>query len=163
MDIALALNALTTFAVVGGVVFAAWQIRVASKTRTTEVTLQVLQMLHNLQLTDGILALLDAPDGLSATELRGALGEQWTKAFHAIIMLDGLGLLVYRGEVNTELADDFFKHSVWIAWRKFKVAAPELRKQQSDTAFEWLQWLAEAQLKREVRDRVPAYLQRVAN
>ena len=109
MDIALALNALTTFAVVGGVIFAAWQVRVASKTRTTEVTLQVLQVLHNLQLTDGILALLDAPDGLSATDLRSSLGDRWNRAFHAIIMLDGLGLLVYRGEVDTELADDFFK------------------------------------------------------
>jgi hypothetical protein len=163
VDIALALNALTTLAVVGGVVFAAWQIRVASKTRTTEVTLQVLQMLHNLQLTEGILALLDVPDGLNATELRKALGERWNRAFHAIIMLDGLGLLVYRGEVNTELADDFFKHSVWIAWEKFKIAALEMRKQQSDSAFEWLQWLAEAQLKRSVRNRVPAYLQSTAS
>ena len=41
MDIALALNIATTVAVVGGVIFGAWQIRVAAKARTTEVSLQL--------------------------------------------------------------------------------------------------------------------------
>jgi len=36
MDIPLALNIATTAAVVGGVIFGAWQIRAAAKARTTQ-------------------------------------------------------------------------------------------------------------------------------
>ena len=157
MDIALLLNALTTAAVMGGVIFGAWQIRVANTARSTEVTLQILQMLHNHDLTEGLVALMDVPAGLNLIGLRERLGEHWSRAFHAIVMLDGLGLLVFRGEVSAELADDFFKHSVALAWEKFGATAVDMRKQQTDTAFEWLQWLAEAQAARGVRARVPAY------
>lgn len=157
MDIGLLLNAITTLAVVGGVVFGAWQIRVAARTRNTAVTLQLLQMLHNDHLTDGLVALMDAPGGLGEVELRKKLGDQWSKAFHAIIMLDGLGMLVHGGEVSTQLADGFFKHSIGVAWAKFGTAAVDMRREQSDNAFEWLQWLAEAQAKRGVRERLPAY------
>lgn len=158
MDIALALNAVTTVAVVGGVIFAAWQIRESGQTRKTEVTLNLLQMLHNRELTDGLMAFMSADDGLNESELQAALGERWSKAFHAIVMLDSLGLLVHDGDVDEKLADDFFKHSVAIAWGKFRIAALDMRKVQGDTAFEYLQWLAEEQARRKVHAGTPAYL-----
>ena len=148
MDLSLLLNSLTTIAVVGGVVFGAWQVRLAARARATEVTLQLLQMLHNHDLTEGLVALMDVPSGLNESDLRASLGEKWPKAFHAIIMLDGLGLLVHRGEVSANLAADFFKHSISVAWDKFGVAARDMRKKQTDNAFEWLQWISESQSAR---------------
>jgi hypothetical protein len=158
MDLSLLLNVLTTAAVVGGVIFGAWQVRVAAKTRSTEVTLQLLQMLHNLDLTEGITALMDQPTGLGEVELRQRLGENWARAFHAVLMLDGLGLLVYRGEVDEKLAEDFFKHAIAEGWEKFKVTALDLRKKQGDKALEWLQWLAEKQAASPARNRAPVYV-----
>src|SRR5215469_8085061 len=107
MDAALALNSITTLAVVGGVVFAAWQIRESAQARKTEIILKLLQMLHNHELTEGLIALMEVPDGLGEAQLRGALGDRWNSAFHAIVMLDGLGLLVHAGDVERSLADDF--------------------------------------------------------
>ena len=157
IDFSLLLNVLTTVAVVGGVIFGAWQVREAATARSTAVTLQLLQMLHNHDLTEGLVALMDAPTGLGDAELRQRLGDKWGKSFHAVIMLDGLGLLVHRGEVSASLAADFFKHSVAIAWDRFESAARDMRKQQTDTAFEWLQWLAESQSKRSEISKEPAH------
>ena len=158
MDIALLLNLLTTAAVVGGVIFGAWQVRVAAKSRSTEVTLKLLEMLHNLDLTAGVIALMDQPSGLGESELRRRLGENWARSFHAAIMLDGLGLLVYRGEVDARLAEDFFKHATATTWDRFQATVLDFRKVQGDSAFEWLQWLAETQAVSVSRKRAPAYV-----
>src|ERR1700748_3096736 len=114
MDIALALNIATTVAVVGGVIFGAWQIRVAAKARATQVSLQLVEMLYSRDLMDGLVALHGVPDGLSWNDLQTQLGDRWTAVFTLINTLDGLGILVWRKEVTHEVADDFFHHTVAI-------------------------------------------------
>ena len=76
MDLPLALNIATTVAVVGGVTFGAWQIRVAAKARATQVSLQLVEMLYSRELAEGMTALLDLPEGLSWAELQARLGER---------------------------------------------------------------------------------------
>jgi hypothetical protein len=95
MDIPLALNIATTVAVVGGVIFGAWQIRVAAKARTTQVSLQLIEMLYSRDLMEGLSALNDLPEGLSWRELPIQLGDRWTAVFTLINTLDGLGILVF--------------------------------------------------------------------
>jgi len=151
MDISLALNIATTLAVVGGVIFGAWQIRVAAKTRATQVSLHLAEMLYSRDLMEGLSALNDLPEGLAWPELQTQLGERWTAVFALINTLDGLGILVFRKEVAQDVADDFFHNAVAIVWQKTRAAIAGRRQQPGrETAFRFLEWLADAQARRSV-------------
>jgi hypothetical protein len=149
MDLALALNVATTVAVVGGVIFGAWQVRAAARARATQVSLHLVEMLNSRDLMEGLSALNDLPDGLSWPDLRTELGERWIAVFTLINTLDGLGILVFRKEVAPDVADDFFHHAVAIVWRKTRAAILGRRQQPGRmTGFRFLEWLAEAQARR---------------
>ncbi len=154
MDLPLALNAATTVAVVGGVIFGAWQIRVAAKARTTQVSLHLVEMLNSRDLIEGLSALHDVPEGLSWRDLQTRLGDRWTAVFTLINTLDGLGILVFRKEVAHDVADDFFHHAVAIVWRKTRAAIVERRREPGrETSFRFLELLATAQARESSPDR----------
>jgi hypothetical protein len=146
MDLPLALNVATTAAVVGGVVFGAWQIRVLAKARTTQVSLQLVEMLYSRDIIEGLAALHDVPEGLSWQALQTQVGDRWTAVFTVINTFDGLGILVLRKEVPHEMADDFFHHAISTVWHKAGAAIIERRKLPGrETSFRFLELLAEAQ------------------
>ncbi|MGH6890121.1 MAG: DUF4760 domain-containing protein [Rhizomicrobium sp.] len=149
VDLPLALNIATTVAVVGGVIFGAWQIRVAARARATQVSLHLLEMLYSRDLMEGLSALNDLPEGLSWSELQTQLGERWYAVFTLINTLDGLGILVFRKEVAREVADDFFHHAVAIVWQKTRAGIVGRRPEPGrETSFRFLEWLAERQAVR---------------
>jgi hypothetical protein len=146
LDLSTALNIATTAAVVGGVIFGAWQIRVATRARATQISLHLLEMLNSREMIQGTVALLDQPAGLSWDELRSRLGDNWRVVFNLINVLDGVGILVYRGEVAPQVSDDFFHHAVEQTWDKCRAAILELRQRPGRaSAFQYLEWLAEMQ------------------
>lgn len=146
MDLATALNIATTAAVVGGVIFGAWQIRVATRARETQISLQLIEMLQTRDLIEGLSSLHELPEGLSWKDLQSQLGARWVPAFALINALDGLGILVYRREVSPRVADDYFHHAVWEVWSKSRAAIVERRRQTGrETAFQFLEWLAGSQ------------------
>jgi hypothetical protein len=153
MDLALALNIATTIAVVGGVIFGAWQIRVAAKARATQVSLHLVEMLNSRDLMEGLSALNDLPEGLSWPELQTQLGERWIAVFTLINTLDGLGILVFRREVAPDVADDFFHHAIAIVWQKTRAAIIDRRQQPGrESGFRFLERLAQAQARRAAPD-----------
>lgn len=154
MDLATALNIATTVAIVGGVIFAAWQIRVATRARETQISLQLIEMLQTRDLTEGLSALHDVPDGLGWKEIQAALGAHWVSAFALINALDGLGILVFRREVSPRIADDFYHHAVSVVWTKTRAAILERRQAPGrESSFQFLEWLAESQAG--FRERLP--------
>ena len=149
MDLALTLNIATTVAVVGGVIFGAWQIRAATRARATQVSLHLVEMLNSRDLMEGLSALNDLPEGLSWLELQTQLGVSWIAVFTLINTLDGLGILVFRKEVALDVADDFFHHAVAIVWQKTRAAIIDRRQQPGrETGFRFLERLAESQARR---------------
>ena len=53
MDLPTALNLATTAAVVGGVIFGGWQIRVAARARQTQISLHLMEVLYARDLMEG--------------------------------------------------------------------------------------------------------------
>ncbi len=158
MDVALTLNFVSTLSLLGALVFAGWQLHFAHKQRSRESSLQLMQSLRSLEFVEGVIQIAELPDGLSRAEITKRLGGEPGKAWLACMCLDGLGVMVYRGEVNFELAEDFFKNSIAIVWRKLETAITELRKEQhSETIYEWLQWLAKKQVQSHSVTRSPVY------
>lgn len=159
MDLAAILNLATTIAVVGGVAFGGWQLWLAARTRSTQISLHMLETLYSPELVDGIMALRGLPDGLPAAELEQRLGERWNNAFTAMATFDGLGMLVYRGELSFRVADDFFHHSVSLVWERSRAAVADIRVERRDErVLEYLQWLAERQERTPASAVAPAYL-----
>jgi hypothetical protein len=149
MDISFALNIATTLAVVGGVIFGAWQIRVAAKARETQVSLTLIELFNSRDLMEGMSTLRDLPEGLSWPELQKQAGDRWTAVFTVLNTLDGLGILVSRKEVAADVADDFFHHAVAVSWQKTGTAIIERRKREAgrDGSFRFLEMLAKEQAK----------------
>ena len=146
MDLPTALNMATTTAVVGGVIFGGWQIRVAARTRQTQISLHLMDVLYARDLMEGLSALNDLPEGLSWSEMQVQLAERWYQVFALIQTLDGLGILVRRREVALAVSDDFFHHAVAIVWQKSQAAILERRMIPGrETTFEFLEWLAKRQ------------------
>jgi hypothetical protein len=146
MDLPTALNAATTAAVVGGVIFGGWQIRVAARSRQTQIALHLMEVLYARDLMEGLSALNDLQEGLTWNEMQVELGERWFLAFTLIQTLDGLGILVRRGEVALSVSDDFFHHAVAVVWQKSQAAILQRRTFPGrESAFEFLEWLAKRQ------------------
>ena len=147
MDLPTALNIATTAAVVGGVIFGGWQIRVAARMRQTQISLHLIEVLYARDLMEALSVLNDLPGGLSWTEMQAALGERWYLVFTLIQTLAGMGILVKRGEVALAVSDDFFHHAVAIVWQKSRTAILERRTNNRgrETAFIFLEWLAKRQ------------------
>lgn len=160
MDFGTILNLATTAAVVGGVAFGGWQLRMAARNRTTQISLSLMQTLYSRDLIDGVVALRDVPEGLSLKQLQEHLGDNWPYAFRAFVTMDGIGLLVFRREIDPGFADDFFHHTVVTVWAGMSAAIRDVRAERQDESVgEWLQWLAESQDKlRKNGARKPAYL-----
>jgi hypothetical protein len=153
MDLSLALNIVTTVAVVGGVIFGARQIRIAARTRETEVLLQLIELLNSRDLMEGMDTLRNLPDGLLWPELQAQAGDHWTAVFTVINTLDGIGILVSRKEVAADVADDFFHHAVAVTWQKAGAAIVERRSSEAgrEGSFRFLEMLAKAQDQRHLK------------
>ncbi len=153
MDLPLALNAATTAAVVGGVIFGAWQIRVAARVRATQVSLHLVEMLHSRDLMEGLNALNELPDGLTWPQMQAQLADRWISVFTLINTLDGLGILVSRKEVAVDVAHDFFHNAVAIVWQKTGAAIVERRQRAGrESSFRFLELLAQEQAQRSRHD-----------
>ena len=101
MDLATALNVATTAAVIGGVIFGAWQIRVATRARETQISLQLVEMLQTRDLIEGLSSPQEVPEGVGWREIQSQLWRSDSfSAFALINALDGLGILVFRREVS---------------------------------------------------------------
>ncbi|HEX4158040.1 MAG TPA: hypothetical protein VHY79_06165 [Rhizomicrobium sp.] len=136
----------TTAAVAGGVIFGGWQIRVAARSRQTQISLHLMEVLYARDLMESLSVLNDLGDGLTWSEMQAQLGERWFQVFTLIQTLDGLGILVKRGEVALAVSDDFFHHAVAIVWQKSRAAILERRKTPGrETTFLFPEWLAERQ------------------
>ena len=63
---------------------------------------------------------------------------------------ESLGILIFRGELDIRLVDDFFSGIIIFAGRKFKNYLEEARNASNrQTYYEWFQWLYEQFEKRE--------------
>ena len=154
------LSLLSTAAIVAAGVFAGIQLRLMNKQRARE---SALQLLHSFQTPEFLTALniaFDIPEGLSRKEIEDRLGDKMTSVFVLFAIFESLGILIFRGEIDVDLVEDFFSGIVILSGRKFKRYLAEVRETSGrDTYYEWFQWLSEQFEKRELKSpAIPAYI-----
>jgi hypothetical protein len=159
MDLALALNVISTIAIVSGVVFAGVQLRQARVQRAREAEMLLTRSFQTPEFNLAMFTVIELPDGVSDAQI-DALGvsdivNYWRGS------MESLGILVHHREMSIELVEDFFSGPIVLSWRKLQKATEDSRKSTGrDTMNEWFQWLAERIQERETaKPPVPANIE----
>jgi hypothetical protein len=162
MDTATILSAVSSFAVVGALIFAALQVRVANRARAEHAAISIVEAAQSDAWTRGLNQLYRIPEGASAEQI-DALGPELTNAIEQVgIRVETTGYMVWRGIVDAGMVDDLFGGIVIFWWSRIRPFAERDRLRTSNPkSYEWFQWLAEQLSERRLgRSAVPAYLRK---
>ena len=160
MDPATLLSAISSFAVVGALIFAALQVRVANRTRAEHAAISIVEAAQSDAWTRGLNQLHRIPEGASAEQI-DALGPEVTDAIEQVgIRVETIGYMVWRGIVDIAMVDDLFGGILIFWWSRIRPFAERDRERTSNPkSYEWFQWLAERLTeRRQSHPAVPAYL-----
>lgn len=151
---------LASLGVMVGLVFAGIQLRQFRLSQEREAGLELLHSYQTPSLTRGLQLMFALPDDLSCAEVEAHVGDELQTLWLLMVTWESLGVLVYRGQVELAMVDDFFSGPLLLSWRKLRRYVGEYRAQlQRDTYMEWFQWLAERMQEREAQTPpVPAYV-----
>lgn len=162
MDIATVLSALSSFAVVGALIFAALQVRVANRARAEHAAISIVEAAQSEAWTRGLNQLYRIPANATAEQI-DALGPELVDAIEQVgIRVETIGYMVWRGIVDIAMVDDLFGGIVIFWWSRIKPFAERDRERTSNPkSYEWFQWLAERLLeRRRETPAIPAYLRK---
>lgn len=160
MDIANILSAVSSFAVVGALLFAALQVRVANRTRAEHAAISIVEAAQSEAWTRGLNQLHRIPANATAEQI-DALGPELVDAIEQVgIRVETIGYMVWRGIVDLAMVDDLFGGIVIFWWSRIRPFAERDRERTSNPkSYEWFQWLAERLAeRRKTKPPVPAYL-----
>jgi hypothetical protein len=160
MDTATILSAVSSFAVVGALIFAALQVRVANRARAEQAAISIVEAAQSDAWTLGLNQLHRIPAGATAEQI-DSLGSELTGAIEQVgIRVETICYMVWRGMVDIEMVDDLFGGIVIFWWSRVEPFAQRDRERTSNPkSYEWFQWLAESLAeRRRKRPASPAYL-----
>lgn len=149
-----------TFAVVVGVGFAIIQIKQYKLNKRREAALVLLHSFQTPSFAKALNLVYKLPDGLSKKQIEDQLGDDFHLVYALMTTWESLGILVFRGEIDLDMIDDFFSGPLIISWNKLKGHIIEERSLLGrDTIEEWFQWLMERLLEQESKEpAIPAYI-----
>jgi hypothetical protein len=159
VDAALVLEALSTFALVGGLLFAGFQWRQTRGAAAREAQLLMLQSLSTPEFTRAMRVIAALPDGLSEADIEALGSDRVELIWYWGGQIEGIGQLVNARVIPLDLVDNAFGGPILITWHRLARFAADVRSEFGrDTMWEWFQWLAE-QLERleHEQGRAPAY------
>ncbi len=160
MSIEAIFQAVEAVAVVIAVGFAIVQVRQYRRDKRREAALELLHSFQTPQFAKALNIVFNLPDGLSKDEIETTVGDDFHLVYALMTTWESLGILVFRGEVDLDLVDDFFSGPIKISWQKLQGHVMGERSMlERDTIEEWFQWLAERLAERESQmPRVPAHI-----
>lgn len=161
MSIEAVFQIVEALAVVIGVGFAIIQVRQYRREKRRETAIELLHSFQTPHFAEALNIVYNLPDGLSKTEIENRLGDRFHLVYALMTTWESLGILVYRGEVDLDIVDDFFSGPITISWRKLKGHVEGEREMLGrDTIEEWFQWLTERLAERESEvPAVPAHIE----
>lgn len=137
-------------AVVIAVVFGIVKVRQFVRARRREAAFELMRSLQTPEMLRGLLILDRLPPDLTADEIKSEVGEDFLHIQALLGTWESLGILVFHGEVDLSLVDDFYSGPIVQSWEKLGALVEEVREQTGrETRWEWFQWLAERMMERE--------------
>jgi hypothetical protein len=161
MDINTILGLISTFAIVVGLFFAGVQLRQMNKQRVREYASQLLHSFTTLEFQNAAKIVFELPEGLSKKEIEERLGDKLISILAMLGILESLGLLICRREIDLQLVEDFISGLIIHSGKKLRKYIEEMRELTNrQTYYEWFQWMYEQIEKRESKTpAIPAYIE----
>ena len=132
------------FTLVTAVIFGVSQIRMQSAQQANLIATQLTQTFMDESLALAISKVRQIPEGASAADIRAMGSEFENAAIRVTMSFETMGLLVYRGFAERELALDLAGGIMGVTWRKLYHWQMALREEQQQPSWaEWYEWLAE--------------------
>ena len=143
--------------IVGGGMFAAFQITEYRRRRASQVAADLCRGFTEPELARAVTLLRSLPDGLGLSAVRER-GPEYEEAMQIVGMtFETMGLLVHKKIASFTIVQELAGGLLLMMWRKMEVWARDVRVDQGNPRFgEWVQWLAERVDERE-GDLQPAY------
>jgi hypothetical protein len=159
MDAGIVLSAISSFAVVGALIFTALQVRVANRTRLEHAAITIVQAAQTEGWTKGFRQIQRIPEGATAEQI-DALGPDVIDALEQVgIRVETIGYMVWRGIVDIEMVEELYGGIIVFWWSRVRPYVERDREQTLNRkSYEWFQWLAERIAERRKNaPMVPAY------
>jgi hypothetical protein len=153
-------QAIEAIALVIAVAFAMGQVRQYRRDKQREAALEMLHSFQTPAFARALNIVYSMPQGLGKQEIEQFAGDEFHLVYAMTTTWESLGILVYRGEVDLQLIDDFFSGPIRISWHRLEGHVRGERAETGrETINEWFQWLNDRLAERESTERpVPAHI-----
>jgi hypothetical protein len=153
-------QAIEAIALVIAVAFAMGQVRQYRRDKQREAALEMLHSFQTPAFARALNIVYSMPEGLGKQEIEQFAGDEFHLVYAMTTTWESLGVLVYRGEVDLQLIDDFFSGPIRISWRRLEGHVRGERAETGrETINEWFQWLNDRLAERESTEPpVPAHI-----
>jgi hypothetical protein len=154
------LNAISTLALIGALIFAGMQIRVSNRARAEQAALTIVEAVQSEGWSHALSVIIHLPDGVTPDEI-DALGPACVKAIEDYgVRIETVGYMVFRGIIAIDIAEQLLGGAITTFWARVKPWVERDRQHSgSQRQFEWVQWLAERMDDRKTgRATQPAYI-----
>ena len=154
LDLASALNLISTVAIVGALIFTGLQVRAANRARQEQAAIVVIQTTQNENWTRALGAISTLPQNATLEEIsqRGATVEQ--ALFELSIRLETIAYMVFCRIVSLRAVDDLIGGVIMVFWSRAKTWTENYRTTTNNPKFnEWCEWLANRLTERRARVR----------
>ena len=162
MDVATLLSLITALALVGGLLFAGAQVRIAQRERSRDSQmLFAANAFFNEEFMRGQQIILELPDGLSRPELVASFQGDEARIHNWLGRMEGIGFLVYHRAVPLDFVARGSSGPILLSWRKLQAYVFEERARlQRESMWEWFQWIVERLQEREAATpRIAAHIE----
>lgn len=152
MDWGTIANFTEAFAVLVGLIFAAWQVRDFRAQHDREAMLNLVQSFQSPSFAHALRMIVNLPDNADRATIQKLVGEKGEDdIYHITGTWESIGLLVFTEELTIEIVEDFFSGPILICWQKLERYIEEERQRLNrDTWSEWFEWLKD---RIQVRER----------
>ena len=161
-DMTTILNVVSTFTLIGALVFTGLQVRTANRARAERATLAIIEVARSEAWTSAVSMLTrKIPNGMTAAQI-DALDSQISCAIEEYgLRLESIGYMVFTGIISLETVERFIGGITVVLWSRLKPWVERDRERSlSPRQYEWFQWVAErlAQHRRQSRT-APSYIE----
>jgi len=130
--------------VIGGLIFAILQMRNIRQQRRELAAIELFRSFGNAEFNKAYDAILNLPDGLSASEIDVQFPGRGNAAMLICTTMENIGVMTFQRIVPFLVVKNLIGKSTVLLWRRLERWVFDLReKLDSPEAFEWFQWLAE--------------------
>ncbi len=146
-------------AILYGLFFGAVQLRQHRAQRRDLAILECTRLFENEDFTEAYRLIQELPSGVTGKQLDEHDAHYRSAAIRIVMKFEAIGLLVHRGVIPLDAADDLVGGAVIAVWGKLEAYIRETRENSSNPFFmEWFQWLVDRLKQRQAVDRKPAFL-----